>query len=107
MATNFAQVDLTHNTDTGDWGFMAKTSCKRRRRHATSTSSAQSPNEFENANNNTKLSMIFEEILNLKVDQAGTCELISVSSQYMKLACGTITGISTLTNQHSSLIKNY
>ena len=83
MATSFAQVDLTHNTDTVDWEFMANTSCKRRR-HATSNSSAQSPNEFENANNNTKLSMIFEEILNLKVDQAGTCELISVSSQYMK-----------------------
>ena len=104
MATSFAQVDLIHNTDTVDWEFMAKTSCKRRT-HATNTRSAQSPNEFENANNNTKLSMIFEEILNLKVDQAGTCELISVSSQYMKLACGTINGISTLTNQHSSLIK--
>ena len=41
--------------------------------------------------------MIFEEILNLKVDQASTRELVSISNQYMKATCDKLNGISSVT----------
>lgn len=104
MASNFSQVNLTENDDTGDWDFVAKHTTKRKR-HTTNASSVPPSEDFENANNNTKLSMIFEEILNLKVDQASTRELISVTNQYMKIACGKINSISSVTNQLSVLLK--
>ena len=56
-------------------------------------------------NNSTKLSVIFEEILNLKVDQASTPELVSISNQYMKSTCDKINGISSVTKQQSALLN--
>lgn len=104
MANNFSQVNLTQDINTGDWEFAPKNSSKRRR-HATSLSSNYSPDDFEGASNNTKLSMIFEEILNLKVDQASSRELLTISNHYLKVLCGRINGISSVTNQHSALLK--
>lgn len=49
--------------------------------------------------------MIVEEILNLKEDQASTEELISTPNQYMKLACGRINTVPSVTNQQSALLK--
>ena len=49
--------------------------------------------------------MIFEEILNLKVDQASIRELVSISNQYMKATCDKINGSSSVTNQQSALLK--
>ena len=41
--------------------------------------------------------MLFEEILNLKVDQASTRELVYISNQYMKATCDKLNGIYSVT----------
>lgn len=105
MATGFSQVDLTQNEESGDWEFSEKSSNANKRKRHTTSSSSFSPEDFENASNSTKLAMIFEEILNLKIDQANTRELITTTNQYAKVACGKINAISTVTNQHTILFK--
>lgn len=104
MATRFSQVNLTQDEHTGELEYTVKNNSKRKR-HTTSNSSIPSPEDFEKADNSTKLNMIFEEILNLKIDQASTRELISVSNQFMKISCEKINGISSVTNQQSALLK--
>lgn len=107
MATNFSQVTLTQD-NTGEWEFTPKNSNKnsnKRRRHATSSSSNYSPQEFENASNKTKLAMIFEEISDVKADQASLHELLINTNQQLKARFDPINGISSVTNQHSALLK--
>lgn len=101
MAVNFSQVDIAQNMDSGDWEFVAKSQNKRKR-HPTSTSS----DIFESASDKEKLSMIFDEVINIKIDQAGTREMITTSTnQYMQVARDSFNSISAVTNQLVGLLK--
>lgn len=74
---------MVEDDNTGHLDFEAvSTSTSKPKRHTTtcSVSSGAACDEFENVNNATKLSMLFEEILNLKADQSSTKDLISIST---------------------------
>lgn len=101
MATNFSQVSLTQDKGTGEWEFTPRISNKRRR-HATSQSSNNSPDEFGNASNRTKLTMILEEISEVKAGQETLHELLVNTNQQLTSRCDPITGI---LNQQSALLK--
>lgn len=49
----------------------------------------------------TKLNMIFDEIMNLKVDQAGTRKLVSSTNEFLKHVYGKINEISSVVNKLS------
>jgi len=51
MATNFSQVNLTHDDEMGDWQYTAKNNSGKRKRHLTSSSSVPLGDDFENVNN--------------------------------------------------------
>lgn len=104
MASVFSQVNLSEDEELGDWQYIPK-NLNKRKRHATSTSSVPTGEDFEIADNKTKLSMIFEEIMNSKVDHASTRELIMITNKYMKIACEKTNGISSVVNQQSTLLK--
>ena len=65
MATIFSQVNIAQDDETDDCEFTAKNKGKRKR-HTTSASFVPTGHDFEKASDSTKLSMIFEEILNFE-----------------------------------------
>ncbi|KAH3734421.1 hypothetical protein DPMN_040861 [Dreissena polymorpha] len=87
------------NADTGD--LVISGMCK----HVSSSSTKEPLSEFDIANTGEKLSTIFDEILNLKVEQASSHEIIASTHEYMKLACGKIVNICNVTNKQSHLLK--